>query len=759
MSDSAQTRPLGAPRARRLPRTRSHHGRTFDDPYEWLRDDDPAVLGHLQAENDWFDAATAGQEGLRASLVADISARTQQTDLSVPVRVVHDGPDGPLAYWYYGRTIEGQNYPVQVRLRTTAGPDELPPRPTDAPADEEVLLDMNQAAQGHDFFQVGLLQPSPDGHLLAWSEDTTGDERFTVHFRDLATGADLPDLVEDVAWGGVWAGNDTFVVSRCDDAWRPFQVLAHRLGTPTPQDRVVLTETDERFWLGVDSSRDRRWVVIGAASKDSSEYALLPADRPDSPPRVVTPRSPGIDYDVEVGPDRLWITHNATLGGEAAVDFAVATAPLEATGIADWTPVLRPSLGVRVLGVDAYATHQVISVRHGGQLDAYVVGADAWSVTGSAPAADQVPGRSLASVIAGDEPGAIVPERVLTVQAVSLPELDCTRVRAIYTSMLDPQTVVECDLDATGALAVAPAHVLRRTPVLDHPEHGPYDPAEYVQQRLWATAEDGTQVPLSVVHRRDVPLDGSAPALLYGYGAYEVSIDAEFSISRLSLLDRGFVVALAHVRGGGELGRSWYEQGRLMHKRNTFTDFIACAHRLVGAGFTSPHRLVAEGGSAGGLLMGAVANLAPESFAGILAEVPFVDPLTTILMPELPLTVTEWEEWGDPLTDPAVYDYMAGYSPYENVRAQAYPRILATSGLHDTRVSYVEPAKWVAALRHLATNDDADILLRVEMEAGHGGVSGRYAAWAERARELAWVITVVGAAGVDAEAATGASGA
>lgn len=743
MFDSAETRPLAAPRAARFPRTRSHLGRSFADPYEWLRDDDPAVLAHLRAENDWFDACTAEQEQLRTSIVADIAARTQQTDLSVPVRMVHETPPGRRAYWYYGRTVEGQNYPIQVRLLTTAGPEELPPRPTDAPVDEEVLLDLNEAARGHDFYQVGLFEPSPDGRLLAWSEDATGDERFTVRFRDLTTGEDLPDRIEDCAWGGVWAGDDRFLVSRCDDAWRPFQVVAHRLGTAGEDDRVVLTETDEKFWLSLDSSRDRRWVVIGSASKDSTECALLPADRPDTEPRVVTPRAPGVDYDVEVGPDRLWITHNATLAGEPAIDFAVATAPLDAAAIDDWTPVLRPAAGLRVLGVDAYATHQIVSVRHGGQLDAYVVGTAAWPASAPAPTADAIPGRSLSSVIAGAR--SLESDHVLTVQAVPAPELDQARVRAVYTSLLDPQTVVECDLDAAGTLAEAAPHELRRTPVLDHPEHGPYDPADYIQQRVWATAEDGTRVPLSVVHRREVPLDGSAPALLYGYGAYEISIDAEFSISRLSLLDRGFVVALAHVRGGGEMGRSWYEQGRLLHKRTTFTDFIACARVLVDAGYTSPQRLVAEGGSAGGLLMGAVANLAPESFAGILAEVPFVDPLTTILMPELPLTVVEWEEWGDPLTDPAVYDYMAGYSPYENVTAQRYPRILATSGLHDTRVSYVEPAKWVAALRHCATNEDTDILLRVETEAGHGGVTGRYAAWAERARELAWVITVAGA--------------
>ncbi|QGF24788.1 S9 family peptidase [Raineyella fluvialis] len=756
MFDSADTRPSGAPRAARLPRERTHHGRTFLDPYEWLRDDDPAVTAYLRAENDWFDACTAEQEPLRRSIVADIAARTQQTDLSVPVRVVHQTADGPRTYWYYRRFVEGDSYPVQVRLRTESGPDELPPRPDDAPEGEEVLLDLNARAEGHDFYQVGLLEVSPDGSLLAWSEDTTGDERFTVRFRDLVTGEEVADTLEEAAWGGVWAGNAALVFTRCDAAWRPFEVVVHELGTAPEEDRVVLRETDERFWLSVDESRDHRWVVITSSSKDSSECSLLSAAAPYEAPHVVLPRTPGVEYDVEAGPDRLWIIHNATLGGERAVDFAMATAAFNATALSDWTPMIRPCPGVRLLGVDAYDTHVVVHLRHGGALDAYVVPttalpeagpADAGRPVESAPPADRIPGLSIAAALAGVGSGgrSDVTSQPMTVQAMSLPELAPRRVRAVLTSLVDPQTVVECDLDPTGELSGRPVHVLRRTPVLDHPEHGPFRAEDYVQSRLWATADDGTQVPMSVVHRREVPLDGSAPAVLYGYGAYEISIDPEFSISRLSLLDRGFVVALAHVRGGGELGRAWYDDGRLLNKRHTFTDFVACAHRLVEARYTSSSRLVAEGGSAGGLLMGAVANLAPDDFAGILAEVPFVDPLTSMLMPELPLTVTEWDEWGDPLTDPVVHDYMAGYSPYENVAHRHYPRILATSGLHDTRVSYVEPAKWVAALRHTAMNDDAEILLRVEMEAGHGGVSGRYEGWAERARELAWMITVAGA--------------
>lgn len=757
--------PAEPPRAARRTHLRSHHGRTFEDPYEWLRDvESPEVRAHLAAENAWFDRCTASHHQLRQDLVADIEARTQQTDLGVPTRVVHrDAAGGERAYWYYRRTVEGQSYPIFMRLATTDGPDALPPDlGTPGPvasglptahlaADAEVVLDLNEEAEGHEFFSLGMLETSPDGTRLAWSVDTAGDERFTVRVRDLATGQDLPDRVEGMAWGGVWAGNDTLVLTRCDESWRPWQVIRHRLGEPG-EPPVVLQEDDERFWLGVDTSRDERWVLVVSASKDTTQAWLAAADDPEVRLHPLARREPGVEYEVEVGPDRLWITHNATLGGEPAPDFAIATAPLPdpdatATEVAPpstWTPVLRPAAGTRVMGVDAYRGHQVVAVRTDARLDAHVIGTGAWP---TAPmAADHLPADSALSArlaTAGHEHAATV----ATVMAANLPDVGATRVRATHTSLVDPPAVLELALDEQGNLSDAPAHLLRRTPVLDHPVHGPYRPQAYVQTRLWATAEDGTRVPMSVVHRDDVPLDGTAPALLYGYGSYEISIDPEFSIPRVSLLDRGFVFAIAHVRGGGEMGRAWYEDGKKLAKRHTFTDFIACARHLVAEGYTSPARLVAEGGSAGGMLMGAVANLAPEAFAGIVAAVPFVDPLTSMLMPELPLTATEWDEWGDPITDPAVYDYMAGYAPYENVTAQQYPKLLVTTGIHDTRVSYVEPTKWVAALRATATNAPEDILLRIEMEAGHGGVTGRYAAWRERARELAWVIRCVSDSG------------
>jgi oligopeptidase B len=425
----------------------------------------------------------------------------------------------------------------------------------------------------------------------------------------------------------------------------------------------------------------------------------------------VAPRRQGVEYDVEPAGDRLLIVHN-----DGAEDFELAEAPLDATSHTQWRPVLAHRTGLRISRVSAYAGHAVVSLRRDGLTGLQVLPRD--SSGNLLPGAD----------ITFDEP-------LYVVHAGGESEYDTPTIRLDYASMLTPASVYDYDL-ASGELTL-----LKRTPVLDDPTFGPYRSENYVQERGWATAADGTQVPLSIVRRADVTLDGSAPALLYGYGSYEASMDPAFALSRLSLLDRGIIYAIAHIRGGGELGRSWYEHGKTLTKINTFTDFVACADYLIDHGYTSPDRLAARGASAGGLLMGAVANLAPERFAAIHAGVPFVDALTTILNPDLPLTVIEWEEWGDPLHDPEVYAYMKSYSPYENVHEGDYPAILATTSLNDTRVFYVEPVKWVAQLRHTASNGAGPaVLLKTEMVAGHGGVSGRYQSWRELAFEYAWII-------------------
>jgi oligopeptidase B len=699
-----------APVAKRLPVSRVHHGDVFVDPYEWLRNkDDPEVISYLEAENAYTEAQTAHLSELSDAIFGEIKARTKETDLSVPTYTSHPGG---AAYWYYVRTVEGSEYPIYCRV--LANDRTKMPDPEHQISGEEVLLDGNREAEGHEFFSLGALSVSLDGRLLAYSIDFTGAERFTIMIKDLASGGLLADQIEDTAYGVAWAKNSHLFYTRADEAWRPYVVLRHRLGEDPAQDVEVLTESDERYWLSVDASRDDQWIIIGAGSKITSEFRLLSADDPEGEPRIVAPRRQGVEYDIEPAGDRLLIVHN-----DGAEDFELAEAPMSATSHTEWTPVIPHREGVRILSVSAYASHAVVSLRRDGLTALHVM------PRGSG--GDLQVGADLRF----DEP-------LYVAHAPGESEYETPTIRVGYASMLTPDSIYDYHL-MTGELTL-----LKRTPVLDDPRFGPYQPDNYVQERGWATAPDGTRVPLSIVRRAEVPLDGSAPAVLYGYGAYEASMDPSFSVPRLSLLDRGIVYAIAHIRGGGELGRSWYEHGKTLSKMNTFTDFIACADYLLEQGYTSADRLAARGGSAGGLLMGAVANLAPEKFHAIHAAVPFVDALTTVLNPELPLTIIEWEEWGDPLHDPEVYAYMKSYSPYENVGSIDYPAILATTSLNDTRVFYVEPAKWIAALRHVGSNSDSgQILLKTEMVAGHGGVSGRYKSWRELAFEYAWIVSEI----------------
>jgi oligopeptidase B len=686
-----------APTADRRPLTRTHHGDEVVDEYEWLRDrEDPAVVAHLEAENAYTDSRLAGLEPLRAAIFGEIKGRTKETDLSVPSR------EGE--WWYFSRTQEGKQYARHCRA-PIAGPDDwTPPVLGDEVPGEQVLLDDDQEAAGHDFYSLGSFDITPDGRLLLWAVDTVGDERYVLHVKDLTTGEPLPDVIEGTMPGALFdADGSGIYYTTCDDAWRPDTVHRHALGS-AEEDEVVFTEPDERYWVGVGMSRSRRYIEIGIGSKVTSESLLLDVQHPEAGFQLVWPRTEGIEYTVEHavldGRDRLLILHN-----DGAEDFElVAVDPAEPRGERE---VLLPSSpGVRLEEVDAFARFVAVSYREGGLARVGLL----------TPAG--------IDEIAFEEP-------LFTAGIGSNPEWEQPTLRIGFGSLVTPSTVFDLDT-VTGERTV-----LKQQPVL-----GDYDPDAYRQHREWATAEDGTRVPISIVGRADLMEDRShaAPMMLYGYGSYEASIDPAFSIARLSLLDRGVLFAIAHVRGGGEMGRHWYEQGKTLTKRNTFTDFVAAGRHLVANHWTSPTQLVAEGASAGGLLMGAVANLAPDLFAGIHAGVPFVDPLTSILDPSLPLTVIEWDEWGDPLHDPEVYAYMKSYSPVENVGDHPYPRILATTSLNDTRVLYVEPAKWVARLREVG----ADVLLKTEMSAGHGGVSGRYAAWHERAFELAWILDVLG---------------
>jgi oligopeptidase B len=693
------------PSAKQVPFERTYHGDTVTDPYAWLADSkDPEVLGYLEAENAYMSAQTAGLAALRAEVFGEIKARTQETDLSVPVR--------KGGWWKYSRTVEGQQYAIFCRRRVLDG-EVRPPLPQDGkPLEgEEVLLDSNELAAGAGFFRLGALEISPDESLLAYSTDFSGDERYTLRIKDLATGQTLPDEIPDTFYGCAWSldASALFYVT-VDEAWRPYRVWRHQVGTPASSDVIVYEETDERFWLSIDLSRDEKWVMISVGSKLTSEWWLLDSATPEGAFTVVAPRRQGIEYHVEVAADRLLIVHN-----DGAENFELATAPLPGTGDSGtWTPLIPYRADTRLLGVDAFASHTMVYFRRGG-------------LTG------------LRLLPAEGEPREIeFPEPVYTVSPGSNPEYAQTTFRLGYNSMVTPGTVYDYDM-VTGSLTL-----LKQQPVLPSPAGVPFSSDDYEQHQEWAVAPDGTRVPISLVCRKGTPRDGSAPCLLYGYGSYEHSIDPTFSISRMSLLDRGFVYAIAHVRGGGELGRPWYIHGKMLEKKHTFTDFVACAAHLVATGWTSASRLVARGGSAGGLLMGAAANLAPGAFAGIVAQVPFVDALDTILDPSLPLTVTEWEEWGDPLHDPEVYFYMKSYTPYENVAAAPYPAIFAITSLHDTRVLYHEPAKWIARLRAVASG--GPFLLKTEMEAGHGGRSGRYDAWQEEALVLAWSIATATAA-------------
>ncbi len=694
------------PIAKQVPTERIHHGDTVIDPYAWLTDPkDPEVIAYLEAENAYTEAQTAGLSELRTAVFGEIKARTQETDLSVPVRKGN--------WWRYARTVEGQQYAIHCRRRVRDG-EVTPPVPEDGkPLDgEEVLLDGNELAEGKAFFSLGAFAVSPDENLLAYSTDFAGDERYTLRVKNLATGDVLTDEVPDTHYGCAWSldGSALFYTT-VDEAWRPYRVWRHVIGTPTTDDVVVFEESDEKFWLGVGTSRDEKWLIIHTSSKLTSEVWLLDAAAPGGDFSVVAPRRQGVEYDVEVAGDRLLILHN-----DGAENFELASAPLPSGGdTAVWTPVIEGRADTRLLSVDAFESHLLVYYRRDGMTGLSVLPASG----------------------TGDERRITFPEPLYTVGPGANPEYTQTVFRIGYNSMVTPSTVYDYDVAADSLTQ------LKQQSVLPAPDGTPFSSDEYEQFREWATAPDGTKVPISIVCRKGTPRDGSAPCLIYGYGSYEHSIDPGFSITRLSLLDRGFVYAIAHVRGGGELGRPWYDHGKMLEKRNTFTDFVACAQHLVAADWTSASRLVARGGSAGGLLMGAVANLAPAAFAGLVAQVPFVDALNSILDPSLPLTVTEWEEWGDPLHDPAVYEYMKSYTPYENVAPVAYPAIFALTSLNDTRVLYHEPAKWTARLRAVATG--GTFLLKTEMEAGHGGRSGRYDAWQEEALVLAWIITTAAA--------------
>jgi oligopeptidase B len=692
-----------APVAPAEPSSVTVHGTTVRDDYAWLKADnwkevlqDPAALpdrirAYLDAENAYTAAAFAGAEPLRERLVAEMRGRIKEDDSSVPQ------PDGPFAY--FSRHREGGQHPLIGRCPRGGGP-------------EEILLDGDREAEGHPFFDLGGAEHSPDHRLLAWSADVKGSEYFTMRVRDLATGRELSDEIASTAGTAVWiADSSGFYYVELDENHRPVRVKRHRLGEPSGSDETVYEERDKGFFVHLGETQSGAFVEIVASDHETSEVHLLDRADPRATPRLVEPRTPQLRYAVEHHGERLVILTNA----DGAEDFKIVEAPLGDPGRANWRDLVPYRPGVMILSHVALARYLVRLERE-----------------------DAKPRIVLRAFADGRESAIAFPEDAYALGMDAGYEFDTDTIRTFYSSLTTPTETVDYDL-GTGA------RTLRKRQEVP----SGHDPAAYATRRLFATAPDGARVPVSLVHRRDTALDGSAPCLLYGYGSYGASMPASFRTNILSLVDRGFVFAIAHVRGGTEKGWRWYLDGKRENKPNTFTDFIACGEALAAEGYTARGRIVAHGGSAGGMLMGAVANLAPGLFAGIAAEVPFVDVLNTMLDASLPLTPPEWPEWGNPAEDEAAFRTILGYSPYDNVRPQDYPAILALGGLTDPRVTYWEPAKWVARLRATMTGG-GPVLLRINMEAGHGGAAGRFDRLEEVALTYAFALRAVEGFGPDA---------
>jgi oligopeptidase B len=644
-----------------------------------IKKDDPATIEYLTAENAFADSWFAERSGDIEAMFGEIKSRVKEDDSSYPV--LHN------RWWYSSRTETGKSYAIHSRgtSATSAG--------------DMTLLDENVEAADADYFSLGAFDVSNDGNLLAWSSDRDGSEHFTLRIRDIRSGTDLPDVIADTAWGGTaWSTTDEWLLYVTpDEQMRPWQVWRHRIGTPTTDDVMIFEEPDERFFVGVGATRSGEWITIESSSKTSSETWILDASDPSGALTSLAPRQDDIEYSVDHWGDVFAITTNRD-----AVDFQVMLAPV--ANPTEWSPFVTHAASERITQFDCFSTFGVMQRWVRGQQVIYLVHRD----------------------------GTLAPIPVLSepheAEIDANPDYDTDGIRLSYQSLTSPATTAWYPLSGTGL------ETLKQTEVPSA------DLSLYVSERTWATSHDGVQVPVDIVRHRDTPTDGTAPALLYVYGSYEISVPPWFSVARLSLLDRGWVWALAHPRGGGEMGRDWYLNGKFLKKRNTFLDTIACANHLSENNVCNGDKIVVRGGSAGGLAVGASITIAPERFAGAIAEVPFVDIVSTMSDPSLPLTVTEWEEWGDPRVEPFA-TYMLGYSPYDNTVAVQYPQLYVTAGLNDPRVSYHEPAKWVARMRH--ESPQTTVVFRCEMGAGHGGPSGRYEQWRDEARTLSFAIDCV----------------
>ena len=672
---------VSPPVARRVPRVELVHGDRRVDDYFWLRDkSDPEVAAYLEAENAYTDHVVGATEPLQQALYREMLGRIKETDLSVPYR------DG--SYLYYARTEEGKQYPILCRRSVHDGP-------------EEVTLDLNQLAEGLKFFSLGAYVVSDDGNLLAYSTDVTGFREYTLFVKDLESGELLPIRIEKsgaVAWGT--DGRSLFYTVE-DSAKRPHRLYRHPLGETASE--LVYEETDELFRVFVHRSRSRAYLFLTVASHTTTEVRFLPADQPGGPWRPIATREHEHEYDVDHHGELLYIRTN-----DRGRNFRLVTAPVADPRRENWREQVPHRPEVMLEGVDCFARHIVLQERE-----------------------DGLPHLTITTLVTGEAHRVAFPEPTYSVFPDHNREFDTSLFRYNYQSLITPNSVFDYDMDRREAT------LLKEQPVL-----GGYDRTQYASERLFAVAPDGVRVPISIVYRRGLPRDGSPPLLLSGYGAYGFPLPVTFSSNRLSLLDRGVSFALAHVRGGGEMGKPWHDQGRLLHKKNTFTDFVAVAEHLIREGYTSSSALVIEGSSAGGLLMGAVVNMRPELFKAVLSRVPFVDVVNTMLDPSLPLTVGEYEEWGNPQNKDE-YDYIKTYCPYTNLRAGTYPAMLVKTSFNDSQVMYWEPAKYVARLRTLK-RDARPLLLKTNMAAGHGGASGRYDFLREIAFDYSFVLTQLG---------------
>lgn len=687
-----ESSPIRSPVARIIPYTQMVHGETRVDNYHWIRRrEEKEVIAYLQSENAYTESMMDVTKNLQNKLYAEFVSRIKETDSDVPTRIDD--------YEYYSRTETGKEYRIHCRRRVGDFSFDHNQNPK-----EEIILDENLEAKGKDYFRLGAFEISPNHSMLAYSFDVTGSEVYILRVKDLESGELLEDEISNVYCSVEWANdNRTFFYNTLDDAKRPYKLFRHILGRNSDLDESVFHESDDAFYLSLSKTRSKKYLLLELKSNTTSEVHYLDADLPDHSFCVIEPRRRGVEYDVHHCGDRFFMRTN-----NCAKNFRLMEAPLDTPSQEYWKEIIPHDDKILLDGVSVFKNHLVVWAR--------VAGLESIRVL---------------DFRSGETHEVKFEEPTYSIRGSWNPEFGSTTLRFSYESLTTPRSIFDYDMETR-------TRDLRKC----YEVPGDYDPANYASERIFATGQDGVQIPISLVYRRKFISDGPRPLLLYAYGSYGIVIDADFSSVRLSLLDRGFVYAIAHVRGGEDLGRCWYDQGKLLHKRNTFEDFIVAAEHLIKNGYTNPKNLVIQGGSAGGLLVGAVLNMRPDLFYAAIAKVPFVDVINTMLDSSIPLTVTEYEEWGDP-NKKVFYDYILSYSPYDNVVRQSYPHLLVTAGLNDPRVQYWEPAKWTAKLRALKVDDNL-LLLKTKMHAGHGGSSGRYEHLHERAFEYAFLLSVLG---------------